>query len=89
MYHKNQVVDNWFWRDSAGNEIDLVYSENKQLITHEIKSSATVLNKHMKGLNYFEKKAENRTVIKKMIYTGNEHYVRQNCEMIPWHEFTF
>jgi hypothetical protein len=43
----------------------------------------------MKGLNYFEKKAENRTVIKKMIYTGNEHYVRQNCEMIPWHKFTF
>ena len=89
MYHKNQVVDNWFWRDSAGNEIDLVYSENQQLITHEIKSSATVLNKHMKGLNYFEKKAENSTLIKKMIYTGNEHYVRQNCEMIPWHEFTF
>jgi len=26
-------------------------------------------------------------VVKKMIYTGNEHYVRQKCEMIPWHEF--
>jgi predicted AAA+ superfamily ATPase len=87
MYHKNQVVDSWFWRDSVGNEIDLVYSENQQLITHEIKSTATIMSKHLKGLDYFEKKAENRTILKKMIYTGNEHYVRQNCEMIPWHEF--
>lgn len=84
MYHKNEVVESWFWRDSAGNEIDLLYSKNQELIVHEIKSTETIMTNQMKGLNYFEKTAINKKVSKKLIYTGNENYIRQNCEIIPW-----
>ncbi len=84
MYHKNEVVESWFWRDSAGNEIDLLFSKNQELIVHEIKSTETIMTNQMKGLNYFEKTAINKKVSKKLIYTGNENYIRQNCEIIPW-----
>lgn len=86
MYHKNEVMDSWFWRDSAGNEIDLLYSKNQELVIHEIKSTETIMSKQMKGLNYFEKTAVNKSISKKIIYTGNENYVRQNCEIIPWYK---
>jgi predicted AAA+ superfamily ATPase len=84
MYHKNEVIDSWFWRDSAGNEIDLLYTLNQEIIVYEIKSTETIMTNQMKGLNYFEKAAINKMVSKKLIYTGIENYIRQNCEIIPW-----
>lgn len=84
MYHTNEVVENWYWRDSNGNEIDLMYSINQELIINEIKATATIMNNQMKGLNYFEKIAINKLISKKLIYTGSDKYVRQNCEITPW-----
>lgn len=87
MYHTNEIKESWFWRDSAGNEIDLLYLDNQKIVIHEIKSTETIMSKHLKGIQYFEKTAKDREVIKKMIYPGNEHYERSNCEIIPWDEF--
>ncbi len=78
------MFENWFWRDSAGHEIDLVYSKDQTLYLHEIKATATVLNEQMKGLSYFEKIAVNTSISKTLIYTGNENYIRQNCDILPW-----
>ena len=87
MYHKNVVKDSWFWRDSAGNEIDLLFGNNQELTVFEIKSTETIMTKHFKGLNYFEKTAINKTISKNLIYPGKETYTRQNCNMIAWDEF--
>jgi predicted AAA+ superfamily ATPase len=43
----------YFWRDSTGNEVDLLIEDGMQLILIEIKSGATVNADFLRGLNRF------------------------------------
>lgn len=57
----------YFYRDSHGNEVDLVIQHGNSLIPIEIKSSQTWHSSFLKGITYFKKligdKAEKGTVI--------------------------
>lgn len=54
MNHSNILHDIWFWRDVAGNEVDMLYLDNDKFHLFEIKSSETMLSEQFKGLAYFE-----------------------------------
>lgn len=45
----------FFWRDSAGNELDVLIDQAERLIPVEIKSGQTVTPAFFKGLNYWQK----------------------------------
>lgn len=45
----------FFWRDSAGNELDVLIDQAERLIPIEIKSGQTVTPAFFKGLNYWQK----------------------------------
>ena len=45
----------FFWRDSAGNELDILIDQAERLIPIEIKSGQTVTPAFFKGLNYWQK----------------------------------
>jgi len=45
----------FFWRDSAGNELDILIDQAERLIPIEIKSGQTVTPVFFKGLNYWQK----------------------------------
>ena len=45
----------FFWRDSAGNELDILIDQTERLIPVEIKSGQTVTPAFFKGLNYWQK----------------------------------
>ena len=45
----------FFWRDSAGNELDILIDQAERLIPVEIKSGQTVTPAFFKGLNYWQK----------------------------------
>lgn len=69
----------YFFRDSHGNEVDLVMQSGRQLIPVEIKSSQTWQNSYLKGLKYFEKLVGDRSLKGTVIYAGeqerdSEHY---------------
>ena len=44
----------YFYRDSKGNEVDLVFSSGSELFPVEIKSGMTVTRDYFKGLNHFK-----------------------------------
>lgn len=52
-YHAGRTADLYFFRDSNGNEVNLVWQDNRMLSGAEIKSAATFSMKHLGGLRRF------------------------------------
>lgn len=72
----------YFWRDTAGHEVDLVIDEGETLVPIEIKSGRTVAADMFDGLKWW-------SVLTGMsrgglIYGGDERFVRQGVEVCPW-----
>lgn len=52
--NKGQEPNLYFFRDSNGNEVDLLFENQRKLVPIEIKSSSTFNSKFLKGLNKFQ-----------------------------------
>ncbi len=70
----NQGVNGglYFYRDSNGNEVDLLVKNGVQYYCYEIKSSATFHTDFTKGLKNFEKNYPELVKEKSVIYTGTK-----------------
>lgn len=74
----------YFWRDSIGNEIDLLIQEKGKIKAIEIKSSKTYNPDFFKGLTYF---ANLSGITKKdcfLVYTGDNELKTTNGELLNW-----
>ena len=54
-FNQAKASNLFFWRDSAGNELDVLIDQAERLIPVEIKSGQTVTPAFFKGLNYWQK----------------------------------
>ena len=54
-FNQAKASNLFFWRDSAGNELDILIDQSERLIPIEIKSGQTVTPAFFKGLNYWQK----------------------------------
>lgn len=72
----NQVKDKniYFFRDRAGNEVDLILDYGHHLYSVEIKSSETMHYSFLKGLDYYKKIAQQENTKRFLIYGGKESY---------------
>lgn len=84
LYHVNSETDIWFWRDSAGHEVDLLTTCSGRMKIFEMKASQTILSEMFKGLNYFEAISGKKDLVKIVVYAGNENQERTNGIVIPW-----
>jgi len=80
-YNRGQVADLFFFRDSHGNEVDLIFEQGRKLVAIEIKSSSTYSSSQLKGLNKFASLTDQ---IEKsyLIYNGKAHKLSNNIELI-------
>ena len=62
----------YFFRDSNGNEVDVIIKQGNLLIPIEIKSSKTFSKSFTKGLQYFQKLIGNRCGQASIVYGGDE-----------------
>ncbi len=85
-YHQSLVQDIYFWRDSAGNEVDVLIEEGKTSI-YEIKATQTVTTDLMKGLNWFEKLDPATKLSKTLIYAGTDRQKRTAATVCGWNQF--
>ena len=83
-YHFSQLRDYWFWRDSHGNEIDLLYPSGEKLHLFEIKSSTTISEKMFKGLNKFSEVIGKNTGNRNIVYGGIKDQKRTNFHIKSW-----
>ena len=70
----------YFWRDSSGNEVDLLIEDGLKLLAVEIKSSKTIHSDFFNNLTQFSKAAPN--AIPFLIYGGNEYQKRTDATVI-------
>jgi uncharacterized protein len=79
----------YFFRDSNGNEVDLLIDGGISQITIEIKSGATFSTDFLKGLEYWQKLKNDQPHTKSslpgfVIYNGNNAHKAQNYELLKW-----
>ncbi len=85
-YHKNLMRDFWFWRDSAGHEVDLIIQDDEFLNVIEIKSTKTISKDLFKGLNFFQDLAKEKVKTNSLIYAGLENQKRSAGNVVSWYD---
>ncbi len=74
----------YFWRDSQGNEIDLLIQEKGKIKAIEIKSSQTYHPDFFKGLNYYTALSGIKKSDCFLIYAGENEMKTSNGELMNW-----
>lgn len=81
-FNKGLSNNVYFWRDSTGNEIDLIIDKGQSLLPIEIKSGMTVTTDYFRGLNFWNKLTGSQDGI--VIYAGDSQQTRSNgIKVIP------
>jgi len=72
-YNLGKMENLYFFRDSNGNEIDVLFQDGRDLIPIEIKSSSTFNTKFAKGINSFQQTAA----------TAQKGYIVYSGDFVP------
>ncbi len=77
-YNLGKTPRLFFYRDTHGNEVDLVVERQRKLIPVEIKSSSTFSKHFLKGIQKFKKITEDRCQDGYVLYNGQEKFTLQD-----------
>ena len=87
-FNAGQDPDCFFWRDSAGHEVDIIIDLGSTLVSIEIKSGTTISKDFFKGLNYWQNltgtKVKSRAAL---IYGGDNSVIRNKIHVYAWWNF--
>jgi uncharacterized protein len=84
MYHANNPQDIYFWRDSAGHEVDLLIDLGTKINVVEIKAGLTIMPEMFKSMEWFENTSQLPNLSKYLVYGGNQAQSRSAGEVVPW-----
>jgi predicted AAA+ superfamily ATPase len=76
--HQGLDRDYYFWRDSNGHEIDLLFQSGEGLHIYEIKASSTIHQRMFDGIDYFSKIADEPIEKKTLVYSGEKKSTARN-----------
>ena len=79
--NKGQEPELYFWRDSHGEEIDIILMENNEAIPIEIKAAQTIHSTFLKPLEKWQTLTGNTNAI--IFYGGDQYQNRTTCQVIP------
>jgi len=82
--HCGQEPQLTFWRDSTGNEVDLLISVKGQQKAYEIKSGATYSSDNFKGIKVWAKLSGAKAEHCHVVYNGDKHFSTSHGEVISW-----
>lgn len=75
----------YYFRDSAGNEIDLVLEKENETLAIEVKATKKINSDHLKGLRYWEKYTNGQPGI--ILYQGKDiSTIEKNSHILSWSE---
>jgi len=75
----------YFYKNAAGNEVDLIMNKNEELFGIEIKSGKKIDSLALKSLTYWQKQVPNSNSL--LIYGGNETSEINNQQFVlPWNQ---
>ena len=85
--HAGQESDLYFWRDSAGHELDIIIDLGNRLIPVEVKSGQTIAKDFFKGLNFWKALSNDPSAPAALIYAGSRSLHQKNTAVYSWWNF--
>jgi predicted AAA+ superfamily ATPase len=82
--HQGQEPDLYFWRDSAGHEVDILIDRGDELVPLEVKSGATLASDFYDGLRYWMKLAQAPDGPAALVYGGDATSQRSGIITYCW-----
>ena len=82
--NQGEEPDLYFWRDSAGHEIDVILDRGGTLIPVEIKSGKTVVRDFFAGIDYWRKVAGQPDLPGALVYGGDHSFRRSGVTVYSW-----
>jgi uncharacterized protein len=80
-FNQGQIPNIYFYRDSHGNEIDLLYADGRELVGIEVKSSSTFTPHFKKTLLWFSEK-QHPLQSSYVVYNGEERQFSDSVKAI-------
>ncbi|HBI15588.1 MAG TPA: AAA family ATPase [Desulfobulbaceae bacterium] len=86
--HRGIEPDCYFWRDSAGHEVDIIIDTPPRPVPLEVKSAMTVAADFFKGIEYWRKlSGAGEDSPAALIYGGDNSFIRNGVHLYPWWNF--
>ena len=85
-YNQAEQAGLFFWRDSNGNEVDVIAEREGKLMPLEIKSGKTLNKESTAGLKKWLSLAGSNHISAALIYGGEETYRHHNTHITGWQE---
>jgi predicted AAA+ superfamily ATPase len=82
-YNTGKRNNLYFYRDSKGNEVDIIYEIGREVFPIEIKAGATVTNDFFKGLKKFLKFYHYNPYGGAVVYGGDDVQLRTDIKVYP------
>jgi len=82
--NKGERPQLYFWRDSNGNEVDVIVEQGNRLMPIEIKSGKTVTREAYAGLNKWRDLAGDSVMEPTLIYCGADEYSHNGIRVVGW-----
>ncbi len=86
MHHRGLEPDAWFFRDSSGNEVDLIIEQADLLRAVEIKAGRTVSGDAFHGLERYRDWSGIPPERAYLVYSGDETVQRKVARLLSWRE---
>jgi predicted AAA+ superfamily ATPase len=83
-FNRGERPNLYFWRDSNGNEVDVIVERGTSLMPIEIKSGKTVVSDSFAGLEKWRNLAGDAAVEPTLIYGGIDEYSHNGIKVVGW-----
>ena len=87
-YRFNQALSSnlYFWRDSAGNEVDVLIEQSNTLFPIEIKSGQTLVGEFFDSVKKYTALAGDAVEQSALVYGGSQMQQREAVNVYPWQQ---
>ncbi|MFH2047232.1 MAG: ATP-binding protein [Pseudomonadota bacterium] len=86
-FNQGKKSNIYFYRDSKGNEVDLLLQSGSDIFPVEIKAGMTITRDYFKGLNHFTKIfSEHVSKGAGIVYSGDESQKRTDVTIVPFQQ---
>lgn len=84
QFNAGEVAELYFWRDSAGHEVDLLIPQGNRFMPVEIKSGSTFSNDWTFSLRKLSALFGDAALMPGIVFGGEGQYEREGCHVAGW-----
>ena len=88
QFNRGKDPGMFFYRDSHGNEVDILLQTGRNFLPVEVKSSQTWHSSFSKGINHFKKVMKDRSELGTVVYAGEQERTTNDYLLRSYNKFS-